>query len=283
MLKTGTSEKLITPETGIELCGYLARVQPSVSKYDNLYARVLYMENRGTKIIWIHCDLIGFANDIAARIRRAVAEKTAMKITDVFLSATHTHAGPATVRLRKCGEIDPEYVDFLERSIIEGAKAAVSNAETVTLSFFETTVENIAVDRRRPSKNSHVDNKLPVLVFRKDDGSFKAVIANYGMHNVGLSSVNRSISADIAGFAAEFAASGIPGKPTVFLTNGGCGNVNPATMTDDYSGVEKAGTILGNAVINSISNLKPSRKDGIESRFSEFELPLDALSDAQLE
>ncbi|MDD5596867.1 MAG: hypothetical protein PHV82_02915, partial [Victivallaceae bacterium] len=75
MLKAGIAEKLITPETGIELCGYMARVQPSVGKYDDLYARILYLENGGAGIIWIHCDLIGFSNDIAARIRRAVAEK----------------------------------------------------------------------------------------------------------------------------------------------------------------------------------------------------------------
>ncbi|MDD5599628.1 MAG: hypothetical protein PHV82_16910, partial [Victivallaceae bacterium] len=83
-------------------------------------------------------------------------------------------------------------------------------------------------------------------------------------------------------FAAGFAASGLPGKPTVFLTNGGCGNINPAVMAGDYSGVERAGTALGNAVINAISDLKPCRKDGIESRFSEFELPLEMLSSAQL-
>jgi hypothetical protein len=103
------------------------------------------------------------------------------------------------------------------------------------------------------------------------------------MHNVGLSSNNRSISADIAGFAAKFATSRISGKPTIFLTNGGCGNVNPAIIRDDYSGVEYVGTILGNAIIQAATVLKPCTEDCIESRFSEFDLPLDTLSTTQLE
>ncbi|MDD5596780.1 MAG: neutral/alkaline non-lysosomal ceramidase N-terminal domain-containing protein, partial [Victivallaceae bacterium] len=282
MLKSGISEKRITPHPGIELCGYIARIQPSIGVYDDLYARALYMENNGKRIIWIHCDLIGFSNYIADRIRKVVAEKTGLLLNDIFLSATHTHAGPATVELRKCGDIDPEYINCLEKVIEESAEEAILNLEPVTLCFSETELKGISVDRRCSGKNSHIDNKLSVLAFRKRDGSFKAVIANYAMHNVGLSSNNRNISADIAGFAAKLAGKSIPGKPAVFMTNGGCGNINPAIMTNDYSGVEKSGTILGNAVINEIPGLKPCSKNNILSRFSKFELPLKLSSVEEL-
>lgn len=282
-MKTGVSEKIITPEVGIELCGYGARIQPSIGRYDDLYAKVLYMENNGRKIVWVHCDLIGFSNEISNRIRKVLSKKLSVGTDDVFLSATHTHAGPATVVLRKCGDVDPGYVKFLEKTILESAKDASGNMEEVKLFFAETTLDGVAKDRRKASGNSHVDNKLPVLAFSKNDGSFKAVIANYGMHNVGFSSANRHISSDIAGFAAKLASDGIEGKPVVFMTNGGCGNINPVTMSEDYSAVQKAGTILGNGIVSEISKLGACGDCGISSSFCELELPLEILSIDELD
>ncbi len=282
-MRIGTSEKLITPEVGIELCGYVARIQPSVGCHDDLHARVLYAESGMEKIVWIHCDLIGFSNTVANSIRKSVAEALVLKAGNVFLSATHTHAGPATVYLRNCGEIDPGYMGFLEKAIVDAALEAVQKLEKTTLCFSESKVEGAAIDRRQTSPNSNVDHRLPVLGFRRDDGSFKAIIANYAMHNVGYTHENRLISADIAGFAAKMASSGIPGNPTVLLTNGGCGNINPSIQTNDCCAVEKIGGILGKEIVNETPNLKPCGSCDILSSFNELELPLEKMSLAKLE
>ncbi len=281
-MKIGTSEKLITPEPGIELCGYLLREQPSIGKYDELYARTLYLESHGNKIVWIHCDLIGFSNELAWQIRNAVAKALAIDTVNVVLSATHTHAGPATVFLRKCGDVNPAYVDFLEKTILDGVKDALRNTEDVTMHFSESAVEGISVDRTKSAKNSHVDKALPVLAFKRKDGTFKAVFTNFAMHNVGLSSNNRKISSDVAGFAAVRASSLIKGNPAVFLTNGGCGNINPAQVADDYSGVEKAGTILGDSIVSEISRLAQCSGDALSASFTELELPLNIITKEEL-
>ncbi len=281
-MKIGTSEKLITPEPGIELCGYLLREQPSTGKYDELYARALYIESYGNKIIWLHCDLIGFSNELARHIRNAVAEISAIDVVNVFLSATHTHAGPATVFLRKCGDINPEYVEFLKKTIIASVKDALTNIEDVTMHFSESAVEGISFDRTKSPKNSHVDNALPVLAFKREDGTFKAIFTNFAMHNVGLSSNNRKISSDIAGFAAARAGTLIKGRPAVFLTNGGCGNINPSLVADDYSGVEKAGTILGDSIAAEISRLSECSDCAVSASFTELELPLDVITKEKL-
>jgi len=201
----------------------------------------------------------------------------------VVLSATHTHAGPATVRLRKCGDVDPSYVDFLEKTILDSAKEAADNIEEATMYFSESLVEGISIDRTGSKKNSHVDNRLPVIAFRRKDGSFKAVFTNFAMHNVGMTGSNRKISGDIAGVAALRASSLIEGKPVVFLTNGGCGNINPALQSDDYSGVEKAGTMLGDAIAGEISRLTECSDTSISSFFTELELPLEILTIEDLE
>ncbi len=282
-MKAGTSEKLITPEPGIELCGYLFREQPSTGKQDELYARTLYLENSGNPILWIHCDLIGFSNELAWRIRRAAARVSAMDPANVLLTATHTHAGPATVFLRKCGDVNPDYIRFLERAIADGVKEALQNREEVTLHFEESAVADISIDRTVKSpEDGHVDCALPVLALKRADGTFKAVLANFAMHNVGLSNLNRNISADVAGFAAARAQSLIPGHPAVFLTNGACGNINPARMSEDYSGVESAGTVLGEGIAAAIPHLAPCADTAISVSFSELELPLRVITREEL-
>lgn len=281
-MRAGTSEKLITPDVGIELSGYLARMQPSIGKYDELFARALYLESAGKQLVWILCDLIGFSNELAWDIRNLVAKKLSIDPLYVVLSATHTHAGPATVRLRKCGDIDPAYVDFLKKIIPDCAEDAMKNAEDVSMYFSESSVDGVSIDRTN-SKYSHVDKRLPVLAFRRRDCSVKAVFSSFTIHNVGLSNNNRKISADIAGFAARKASSLIEGNPTVFLTNGPCGNINPAMMTDDYAGVEKAGNILGESIAGEMSRLEKCDDTSISSFFSELELPLEILSLGDLE
>jgi hypothetical protein len=283
MLKIGASEEIITPKTGIELCGFLARTQPSVGHYDDLYAKVLYAENNGNKILWIHCDLIGFSNDLADSIRESSANLAQINVKNVLISATHTHSGPATVHLRKCGNIDADYIDFLKKTIAEGVTNTIHNLEEVEPCFTETTLDGVAIDRRKSSENSHVDNKMPILAFRRNDASFKAVIANYGIHNVGLSADNRKISGDIAGFAAKQASATINGNPIVFMTNGGCGNINPAEVANGYSAVEKIGAILGNKIKDEMPNLQAFSNCEISSSFSSLELPLEALDCRRLD
>ena len=282
-MKAGTAQKNITPEPGIDLSGYAARVQPSIGKHDDLYARILFLEHGGQRILWIHCDLIGFDNDLAGRIRQAAAARLALAEKDVFLSATHTHSGPATVFLRNCGKIDDDYTRFLTDAIADGAQEAVGNAEDVRLCFAETQLGGIARDRRRPSGNSHTDTTLPLVGFQRQDGSYKAVITNYAIHNVGFSSGNRLISADIAGFAAQQASAKINGKPLVLLTNGGCGNINPIAKADDYSEITTFGAVLAAGITHAVEQARPGDDESLSSSFMAMALPREVLSPDELE
>lgn len=283
MFRIGTSDKIITPEIGIELCGYLARIQPSVGKYDELHARSLCLESDGMKILWIHCDLIGFTNDLAWSLRNTVAQRASIPIENIFLSATHTHSGPATVFLRKCGDVNPAFIEFLKKTIEDGAVEVVKDLEECSLHYAETTIEGISIDRRKTSKNSHIDTILPVIAFKRKDGSFKALIANYAMHNVGLSSINRKISADIAGFAASRVSSEIPGHPLVFMTNSGCANINPVLTTEDYFAVEKIGSTLSQKIIDETALLVNYNESFLSASFKEIPLLLERHSIDELE
>lgn len=59
-LKVGASQLDITPEPGVELSGFAARIQPSIGVLDPLFAKALYLGDGGERVLWIHCDLVGF-------------------------------------------------------------------------------------------------------------------------------------------------------------------------------------------------------------------------------
>jgi len=101
----GVSQGCITPPVGVELSGFRACRQPSTGVHDDLFVRGLYLEEDGNRLLWLHCDLIGFMRDRVQRLRERLRLELGLEAHQVLLTATHTHSGPATLFLRHCGAI----------------------------------------------------------------------------------------------------------------------------------------------------------------------------------
>src|SRR5437868_12430122 len=95
----GKSRIEITLYPGVELSGFAARTQPSIGVLDPLFAKALYLAEAGERLLWIHCDLVGFDRQIVLGFRRWARETLGLRETQVMLSATHTHSGPCTIRI----------------------------------------------------------------------------------------------------------------------------------------------------------------------------------------
>ena len=59
-MRCGAATVNITPDWPVELCGYVARVQPSNGVRDSIYARALFVEGGRGRLLWLHADVIGF-------------------------------------------------------------------------------------------------------------------------------------------------------------------------------------------------------------------------------
>jgi hypothetical protein len=258
---------------GIELSGYVDRQQPSIGVHDDLYARGLYLEEGKEKLLWLHCDVIGFVRERVCCLRKKLAARLDLRGRQIILSATHTHAGPATLPLRHCGRMDEVYLKELDHRLLDAARIAAADPEPVMLRFGEGTC-TLGRDRRLPSIYSHVDKRVPVLDFMRQDGSFLALVANYAMHNVALSYENRLISADIAGVAAERARQRLPGQPVVFMTNGGCANIQPVQVSADPAHMKRQGRELGDVVVRTAKAGQPCSASGLVTAMETIELPL---------
>jgi hypothetical protein len=248
----GTSQIDITPKPGVELSGFAARIQPSTGVLDPLFAKALYLVCEDSKLLWIHCDLIGFDRAIVQSFRRWVEAELGLGENQVMLSATHTHAGACTIHLREAGEYDAAYVEFLQMQLREAARRAFSRTEKCELTSAEGRLD-LAVDRRKTA-SSHTDPRVAALGFRRGDGTFIAAILNYAMHPVALGPNNRLISADTSGQAALALAHQLPGNPVVLITNGACANLNPPAENVSVAQIQKWGGQIAGAVGNLLQS-----------------------------
>jgi neutral ceramidase len=280
-VKFGCSKVCITPPVGVDLSGYGLREQPSVGIHDDLFARALFLEQGTEKLLWLHCDLIGLERDRVRTLRKRLLEEMNLAEHQILISTTHTHAGPATRRVRGCGEINPAYLDQLDRCLLEAARHAVIKTDEVTLWFAEGRCY-LGIDRRS-TPTAHMDPVLPVIAFEKKDGTFSAVLANYAMHNVALSSNNRLVSADMAGVAASYACEQLRGNPLTFVTNGACGNINPPKQSDDFSAAEQLGKELGGNIVDLVHRAERSQDTRLASIMETVKVPLTVLSAAEVE
>ena len=276
-MKAGVSQVCITPARMVDLTGFWSRVQPATGVHDDLYARGLYLEDAGEKLLWLHCDLLGLDTDFVRRLRQRIARELGLRERQICVSATHTHSGPATQCLRGCGNVDPQYMDELAGRLIDAARRAVAAPENVTLWFAEGCCR-LSIDRRWKwynfTQHAHVDHVLPVLALRRQDGGYLAVLTNYAMHNVAAGGGNRLVSADAAGAAAEMVRGQLPGRPVVLVTNGGAGNVNPPEFGNDFAAVGRVGAKLAAAVMDTLGHLQQCEHPAIASRMQPLRLPL---------
>ena len=242
----GTSQVDITPPPGSELSGFAARVQPSTGVLDRLFARALYLVADDHKVLWVHCDLIGFDRESVQVFRQWAGQVFGLRENQVLLSATHTHAGPCTIHLREAGEYDSAYVAFLLTRLREATHSAMARLQSCELVAVEGRAE-LAIDRRKTA-SSHTDPRVAALGFRCNDGTFASVIVNYPIHPVALGPNNRMVSADISGQTASILQEQLPGNPVVLVTNGACANLNPPAENVNFSQVTQWGGIIANAV-----------------------------------
>ncbi|HEY3265471.1 MAG TPA: hypothetical protein VGM37_00985 [Armatimonadota bacterium] len=240
-MRIGVAQADITPEPGGELCGFVAREQPSLGVHDRLLATVLYLESGGVCLPVMHAEVIGHDGDMHKFIWRFEGEYRGWPY--MLLTATHTHSGPPSIRLYECGEYDAAYCARLRDTLYGLFQEARANAEEAALVVAEARCD-LGIDRRG-GPHAHTDPRLPVLGWKRADGSWVAAAAVYAMHNVAMGPQNRLVSGDVAGEAAR-RLSEIIGAPAIFL-NGACGNINPPSVGSDFARVDEWGERLAAA------------------------------------
>ena len=279
-MRIGAAARDITPPPGGHLSGYLYRVQPSVGVHDELLVRALYLESEGERLLWLHADLIGWPSQAVREFRAWAAGRFGLLPRQIVLSATHTHAGPATIPLILCGDFDAGYFQRLCRECQRAADEAIAQLGPVSLVVAEGHC-GLAVDRRRTA-TAHTDPRIGILGWQRPNGTYAAVLANYAMHNVALSHHNRSVSADVAGAAARRLAQDLSGSPTVLFTAGAGANLNPPHSGTDFAQVNAWGALLAKVAVNALRSAQPAAPSALMTARTTLDLELQHFDAAKV-
>ena len=281
-LRVGYGEASITPAVGVEMTGfgqYLGRCVESV--LDDIKARALVLREGGSGLVLINCDLLGLAVDVSDQFRAVLSAAVGLPPANVILACTHTHTGPAAMKLRGMGEPHPLYLARLGKAL----EAAVAQAEhglaPAKCSWRITATAPIGYNRRNGTFHP-IDPALKLLSF--DGPSGRILLLNYACHPVTLGPSSQ-VSADWPGaVAAELAARGL--RAVVF--NGFSADINPVTWLDRLpTGTEEdvrfLGRIIADRAVRCLGHLQPLEKTGLRAVEQRVALPLTVPTEEEIE
>ena len=276
-MQVGTARIDITPPGAPELSGYAGRIQPSTGVLDPIQGRAIYLyRDENERLLWLHADVLCFENEFVDEVKSALQAAYGLKRDQVILSATHTHSAPTTMPLINAGEPEPDFTALLGERLIEVAAEAMADPGEAATVAGEADAP-LAVDRRgKPS--AHVDPRLGVVGWRRENGDWVAVVANYAMHNVLLSYDNRKISGDVAGAAARWLEENLPGAPVALWTNGAAANLNPPARATELEPVREMGQSLARTAARALEAARPLEQEPIRTATDVVSIPLDDLA-----
>ncbi|MDD2891274.1 MAG: neutral/alkaline non-lysosomal ceramidase N-terminal domain-containing protein, partial [bacterium] len=208
MFKIGVSKIDITPPVGVDLQGFVAREGCSVGVHSKLFTKALVIEYKGKNNLIVNCDLLAVNEKLALDIKTKIEKECGIKKENIIIFATHTHSGPATVFLRKCGEPDPKYINSLKEKIVTCVSSADKKKKEAVVGIGKGKVQ-IGINRREKkgkemiigeNPTGPIDTELSVIKIDTPVGKPIALIVNYSCHPVILGPENRHISGDYPAF-----------------------------------------------------------------------------------
>ncbi len=288
--KVGLARTKITPPYPVRMSGYSSRDKPFEGVAADLFAKALALTDaKGNRAVLITSDLIGFPADVAEPICARVMKETGLERSQILLSSSHTHTGPATRTTTKTeGDLPDDearrlndYTGWLQDRVVEIVLLALrQKGEPARLSQ-GTGVVNFVMNRREPTPRGIIlgfnprgpaDRSVPVLRVDDAEGSLLAVVYQAAAHNTTLTGKHYEICGDYAGFSQAYIEAVHPGAQAMFML--GCaGDANPyprGTMEASRA----HGDELGGEVCRILKSKLQPVEGALKTAFRKVDLPL---------
>ncbi|NLX99058.1 MAG: hypothetical protein GXY83_23195 [Rhodopirellula sp.] len=303
--KVGLSRVKITPSRPVVLLGYGDRSGPFESVAQDIYAKALAVEDgHGQRAVIVTADLVGWqAAVVTHKVCRRIQEKTGLDRSRLLFNASHAHTGPL-VSLDPSAEANSvahapmtpndirettAYTKELQKKLVALVCDALARLEPARLAWGMGRVD-FPTNRRLPLEGRIVmrdnpagptDRAVPVLRIEALDGSLKAVLFGCACHNTSLTGRDNVIAGDYAGFAQEYIEGQHPAAQAMFMS--GCGaDANPSPR-GSMEIARRHGSTLGGEVLRVLAAPLKSIQGDLNTAYREVDLPLQALSRAELE
>lgn len=275
-VRVGAAERDITPPIGGYMAGFsLARVSTGVASPLKVRAMVLEMGDRRFAIVgidnlglmredsdWLKAGLYGFANG------------------DVFLCASHTHAGPDLIGLWGWYFLTSgRSHDYLRQLAIATSEAVAEARANAAPATFVRGQARIPADApvRNPNYAHCFDRRFEIVHARaKDDGRPLGTLLHLACHPEVLSRKLSLWSSDFVGDLCDGWKAAGHGQ-AVFL-NGALGAmVSPRVDKRDQDGARAMGEQLCEMAKSALATAEPMPVDAIEVRRRDVYVPLNTF------
>lgn len=290
--KAGLAVQVITPETPVWMAGYGGRTSPAKGKAQDLYVKVLALEDpTGKRVVILTSDLIGISRSLGEAVVAEVQKKEKLPRDAFVLTASHTHCGPVIRdNLMDMYPINDDqrkdiiaYSDKLQAWMVLTIHKALADLKPASLSVGQGTA-GFAVNRRKPTEKGvvndanpggPVDHSVPVLQVTAPDGKLRAVLFGYACHNTTLQFYEWC--GDYAGFAQADLEAAHPGAVALFWA--GCGaDANPLPRST-IELARKYGKELATSVDKVLAGKLTPLTGGLTTKYATVALDYGKLPD----
>jgi hypothetical protein len=311
-LRIGAAEIDITPPIGYRMAGYFDE-RLSGGVHDPLKAKAIVIDQDGTQIAMVFCDLVGVSLNVTTNARAQASQKTGIPYASIVIGATHSHTGPLFDDVRrhyfheaavaKYGK-DPKekvyYPALLTNRLVKVIAKAQSNLRPAELDAGIGKEEHISFNRRYWMKDGKVrfnpgilntnivkpagpiDPDIGLLLARElRSGKVFAGLTVFAMHCDTVGGTN--YSADYPFYLQETLRAGF-GKQFISAFGAGtCGDINHIDVSNNapFKGqamAEHLGTTLGKDVLAAHWDLKELRTLSLATRSVTLDVPLKELT-----
>ena len=239
VFRAGASTSNITPALGKGIVGNFGIPPPAKHVHDQLHARTLALDDGMTQLVFVIVDNVAIKREVFDEAKRRIQEKTGLPVSNMLMSATHTHScigaggGPTGDELGWCdwdlGKELVGYQIFLVDRIVDGVLVALNNLEPARIAWGAGEVPQHVFNRRWKMKEPVIspfgeeeivrmnpgianpdllepsgptDPQIAFLSVQSIKGRPIALLANYSLHYVGGVPTGH-LSADYFGYFAD--------------------------------------------------------------------------------
>ncbi len=275
-LRVGAAEADITPDDLPYLGGFgIARVATKV--HQRLKVRALVLATGDQRVVLVGLDNLGLQRQDADWIKGGIV---GVPLGQVFLAASHTHAGPDLIGLwgyyfLTSGR-DAEYLAKVRRAVAAAVAKASARAQPARLVHGVARLPGEGLVRN-PNRHGVFDRDVSVLhATAIADGAPLGTLLHMACHPEVISRHHTELSPDFVGaLCDDWRARGL--GQAVFV-NGALGAmVSPGVKQRDGAGADAMGRDLGVIAAQALTSASPLPVDAIEVRRRDVYMPMDSL------
>jgi len=174
LFRAGTGRAVITPPVGFTIDGPEHGSRTSTGILDDLLARVIVLESKGTRVVLVSLDVWGLSSSLADSIRSAAGSAAQVDEDSVWLTSTGNATSPPLWR------DDPQYASyssFLPEQVAGAVRVAVGSLEPASMGSTGTLLPDVSTFTEGPGRPGNA--ALFVLAINRADGSGIARLVNF--------------------------------------------------------------------------------------------------------